>query len=229
MVALRKSDGKTAWKKDRTINYQTDDGYLKKAYGTASIITVKGKPQLISTAAVGTIAYDPQTGKELWKVHHGGMNSAAPPLFGHGKVFLTTGYGRVKVLAVRPDGSGDVGATHVDWTLGKGPVRPSPILVGDLLYMIDEGGIATCVEAKTGTLVWTKRVGDKHTTSPIYAAGHLYFFTEDGGKGFVVSTGRSARIVAVNQLDDGCMATPAVAGKALFVRTKTHLYRIEEK
>src|SRR5262245_18341643 len=230
VVALQKKDGKTRWKKYRTINYRTEDGDLKKAYATCSIVTVKGKPQLVSPAAVGTVAYDPKTGEELWTVYHGGMNAAPPPVYGDGLVFLCTGTGGFRLLGLRPTGSGDVTETHVAWKYNKAvPTRTAPLLLDGLLYMVGEGGIASCLEAKTGKLVWTKRLGGAFTASPIYAGGHLYFFDQNAGKCHVLSPGRDAKVVAVNTLDDGCMATPAVAGKALFVRTKTHLYRIEKK
>jgi outer membrane protein assembly factor BamB len=228
VVCLKASDGTTVWKKDRSLDYRTKDGDLKKAYATPSIIMVNGQAQLVSPAAAGTVAYDPRTGEELWKVHHGGMNAASPPLLAHGLVILTTGANPspLKMLAVRPDGKGDVTATHVAWKCSKAvPTRPAPLVVGDLLYMVDDNGLASCLEARTGKPVWAARLGGGTTASPVYADGHLYFF-DQAGKGHVLKTGRTAQVVAVNTLDDGCMASPAVAGKALFVRTKTHLYRI---
>jgi outer membrane protein assembly factor BamB len=227
LVALDKTTGKTVWRKDRGIDYKTTNPDLKKAYGTPAVITVEGKPQLISPAAAATTAYNPQTGQELWRVYHGGMNVAAPPLSGLGKVFLCTGDGGLKLLAVRPTGHGDVTATHIDWKHGQGvPSRSSPLLVGDLLFMVNEGGFASCVEAKTGREVWRERLGGQYWASPLYADGRLYFFSE-GGVTHVGEAGRSWKKLAANKLDVGCMASPAVAGKALFIRTKTHLYRIE--
>ncbi len=229
VVALKQATGETAWKKTRNIDYKTTNGDLKKAYGTPAIITVEGRPQLVSTASTATLAYDPLTGEELWKVYHGGMNAAAPPLFGHGKVFLNTGDGGLKLLAARPDGRGDVTKTHIDWSTDKAvPSRCAPVLADDLLVMNNEGGIVTCLEAKTGAKVWQERLAGKFTASPVLAEGRLYYFSE-GGPSYVVEAGRVWKKLASNKLDDGCMASPAVAGKALFVRTKTHLYRIEEK
>jgi outer membrane protein assembly factor BamB len=230
VVALNTSNGKTAWQKDRAIDYQTDNGDLKKAYATPSIVTVNGKAQLVSPAAGGTEAYDPQTGKLLWTVHHrGSMNAAAPPLVGQGRVYVNISYGS-KLLAIRPTGSGEVTASHVDWTFRRNtPTRPAPILVGDLIYMVSDMGIVTCIDAKSGEQVWTKRLGDKFSSSPVYADGHLYVCDQDAGNCYVLATGRDAKVVATNKLDAGCMATPAIAGKALYIRTKKSLYRIEKK
>jgi outer membrane protein assembly factor BamB len=229
VAALDKKTGKTVWRKDRSLDYGKLDGDNKKGYSTPSVLTVNGKPQLVSPSAVGTVAYDPQTGEELWKVHHGGMNVAAPPLYGGGKVILCTGDGGLKLLGVRPDGRGDVTKTHIDWTLSKNvPSRSSPILAGDLLYMTSNDGILSCVEPKTGEVVWTERLRGAFWASPLCAAGRLYLFN-DTGTTYVGEPGRAWKKLAENKLDDGCMASPAVAGESLFIRTKTHLYRIEEK
>jgi outer membrane protein assembly factor BamB len=231
VVALNKKSGATVWKKDRAIDYKTTDGDAKKAFGTPAIRLVDDKPQLISSAAAATIAYDPKTGAELWRIYHGGMNVTAPPLSGQGKVFLCTGDGGLRLLAVRPGGSGDVTETGIDWKVknkSNVPSRSSPILVDDLLYMVNEGGIISCLEAKNGELVWQERVGGKFWASPLYADGRLYFFDEDG-LGHVVAAGRTWKKLATNKLDTGCRASPAAAGNSLFVRTHTHLYRIESR
>jgi outer membrane protein assembly factor BamB len=234
VVALDKATGKTRWKSNRNIDYGTDNGDLKKAFCTPKVIQVNGQAQLISPSAVATIAYDPADGHELWKVYHGGMNAAARPLFGDGRLFITTGDRGSpgewhRLLAINPDAHGDVTTSHVLWTHDKGvPARSSFLLVDDLLYMVSDNGVVTCLEAKSGKEVWQHRVGGTYYASPIYAEGHLYFF-DDGGDSHVLEAGREPKVLAHNHLDAGCMASPAVAGKALFVRTKTHLYRIEQK
>jgi outer membrane protein assembly factor BamB len=108
------------------------------------------------------------------------------------------------------------------------PSRSSPLLVGGLLYMVSEEGFASCVEAKNGQEVWRVRLGGRYWASPLYAEGRLYFFSE-GGVTHVGAAGRAWKELAANKLDTGCMASPAAAGKSLFVRTKTHLYRIEDR
>jgi outer membrane protein assembly factor BamB len=229
VVALDKKSGQTVWKKDRAINYGTEDGDFKKAFGTPAIVEVNGKPLLISPSAMATIAYEPFSGAEIWKVYHGGMNVAVPPLWGHGRVFITTGDGGFKLLAVRPDGSGDVTKSHVDWTWNKGvPSRCGPLLIDDLFYFVNETGIVTCLEAKTGQQVWQKRLGGAFSASGVYAHGRIFFCDQDGLT-HVMAPGRVAKILAVNPLNEGCMASPAIAGNAIFLRSKTHLYRIQQQ
>lgn len=229
VVALDKKTGQTVWKKDRSTDYKTTNGDLKKAYGTPSILTIGDKPQLVSPAAMATVAYDPMTGEERWKAYHGGMNAAARPLLYKGLVFLCSGDGGEGLVAVRPDASGDLGPKQFAWERKKGvPNRASLLLVGDRLYMITENGVLSCVEAETGRDVGQGRLQGPFIASPVYADGHLYFFNREG-KGYVVDPGPDLRVLATNQLPDGCMASPAVAGKALFVRTLTHLYCLERK
>jgi outer membrane protein assembly factor BamB len=228
VVALDKHTGKTVWKADRTIDYGTDDGDMKKAYCTCTVFEHQGRLQLVSPAAVGTVAYDPLTGKELWKVHHGGYNAAARPLYSHGMVIINI-EGGLKLLAVRPDGAGDVTKSHIVWTCNRQtPTRPSQLIVQDHLYMVNDQGIVTCLDIKTGEPVWTERMGGRHSASPIYANGRIWLFDEENKSRVIEANPSEFRLLAVNPLDAGCMASPAVIGDALIVRTKTHLYRIEE-
>jgi outer membrane protein assembly factor BamB len=182
------------------------------------------------------------TGKELWRVeertsHSGGTR----PVIGHGLIIFSTGWSQGQVLAVRPGKNGEVldaneaSATNgntelqVVWKSKRNvPKKPSLLLVDDLLFMIDDGGVASCLEAKTGVQVWSERVGGNCSASPVYAEGRIYFFNEEG-KTTVVEAARQFKTLAENKLDAGFMSSPAIAGKAFFLRTKTHLYRIEER
>jgi outer membrane protein assembly factor BamB len=228
VAALDKRTGRTVWRKDRGSDYGTDDGDAKKAYATPAVVEVNGRPLLVSPAAAATVAYDPRTGAEAWRVRHGGMNVAQPPLYGLGRLFLCTGDGGWRLYALRPDGEGDVTDTHVDWKYARAvPSRCGPLLVGDLLHFVNEAGVVTCLEAKTGRPVYQERLRGQFSSSPVHADGRLYFCSQEGVT-YVARAGRSWELLAANRLDDGFMASPAVAGRSLLLRTKTHLYCIEQ-
>jgi len=237
LVALNKKTGETVWKTPRTTKWNDEhstskfakDGDLRKAHSTPFIFEAAGKLQMISPGAKAAYAYDPRTGAELWHVCFDGAWSASPrPVFGGGLVFLATGSGASELLAIRPDGHGDVTDTHIAWKLDKSVSHgPSPIIVDDLLYMVDNDGALSCLNVATGERYWKERIGNNHWASPIYADGHIYFFS-GLGKTTIIKPGRTFEVVATNDLPDGFMASPAVSGKALFLRTKAALYRIED-
>lgn len=237
LVALDKSTGKTVWKTQRSIDFKDlgpngrpqADGDFRKAFSTPLVTTVKGQPLLLSLGAKAAYGYDPLTGQELWRIEERTNHSAATaPAVGHGLAFYPSGFSTPHLMAVRMDGRGDVTETHVAWRVTRGvPQKPSIVLAGDLIYMINDGGIASAVEAKTGEAVWTARVGGSYSASPISDGARVYFFSEEG-KATVVEAGREFKVLAENHLDDGFMASPAVSGDALFLRTRTHLYRVEQ-
>jgi outer membrane protein assembly factor BamB len=237
VVALDKNSGKTVWKTPRSIDFQDlgrdgkpqADGDFRKAFATPLVTTVSGRPLLLSLGGKATYGYDPLTGRELWRIEERKSHSASTvPAIGHGMAFYPTGFDASQLLAVRMDGQGDVTATHVVWRLGRGvPQKPSVLLLGEMIFMINDGGIATMVDALTGAVIWTSRVGGSYSASPISAGGRIYVFSEEG-KATVLEAGREFKLLAENHLDEGFMATPAISGRALFIRTRTHLYRIEQ-
>jgi outer membrane protein assembly factor BamB len=147
-------------------------------------------------------------------------------------VYVDAGFSKADLLAIRPDGQGDVTTTHVAWKATRGiGAKPSPLLVHDLVYSVsDTGGVITCLEARTGAEVWRQRVGGgAHTASLLYADGTAYAFAEDGSA-VAFKPGRTFEVLGRGRLDEaGVMATPAIAGKALFLRTESHLYRVERR
>jgi outer membrane protein assembly factor BamB len=183
----------------------------------------------VSIGSKAVYGYDPLTGKEIWKVIERGAHSASTrPVTGFGFVYIPTGFDGAQLLAVRPDGSGDVTATHVAWRFAKGvPQKPSILLIDDLIVMVNDSGVVTAIEAKTGEFVWRGRVDGTYSASPLAAGGRIYTFSEDG-KTTVLEAGRAFKVLSENFLEDGFMASPAADGNALFLRTRTHLYRIEE-
>jgi outer membrane protein assembly factor BamB len=217
VACLDKATGATRWKTDRQLPYPSD-GDLKKGFATAAVLDVGGSPQVVAPAAMGTVAYHPDTGAELWKVVTGGMNEASRPLLANGLILVTTGHTN-GLWAVKPGG-------EVAWKLTKiAPSRPSPVVSGDHVYLVNDTGTALCLDAKTGAVVWKETLGSKFSASPVLAAGRLYFFGEDG-RGFVLPASPEFSPPTVSKLDGGVRASPAVAGDDLFVRTYTHLYRI---
>lgn len=238
VMALDKRTGKTVWRTERSIDFQDLDengkpaaeGDMRKAFATPHVVRLNGRWEMISLGAKAAYAYDPNTGKELWRVEERAQHSASTrPVVGHGMIYFPSGFAAGQLLAVRAGGSGHITDTHVAWRVKRGvPNKPSILLVDDLIYMIGDTGIASCIDAKTGEQVWQQRIGGEYSASPVYADGRLWFFSEDG-KTTVLKPGRTFELLAENRLADGFMASPAIAGRAFFLRTRTHLYRIEAR
>jgi outer membrane protein assembly factor BamB len=246
IVALDKRTGQTVWRKQRSIDYKDlgpdgqpeTEGDFRKGFATCHVATLEGRPTLLSQGSKAVYGYDPQTGDEFWRVEERTSHSASTrALAGLGLVFVPSGWSSGQLLAIRPGQKGEVVDandeqtpwTHlrIVWKTKRSvPKKPSLLLLGDLLYGLEDGGVATCWEAKTGNVVWNERIGGNYSASPLAAEGRIYFFSEEG-KTTVVAGGREFRRLAENQLDNGFMASPAVAGKALFLRTRTHLYRLQ--
>jgi outer membrane protein assembly factor BamB len=222
VVALDKNTGKMKWRADRREPHS-------QAYSTPLTIRVGDRDQIVSVGAFNAVAYDPQNGREIWRVGYAdGFSNVPRPVFGAGLVFIATGFNQPSLLAVRPDGKGDVTKSGVAWKLTRGaPLTPSPLLVGEDLYVVSDNGIATCLEAKTGTVLWQQRLGNSFSASPLYADGRIYFTDEDG-RTIVLKPGPPPEPLAVNTLDGGTLASIGVAAKSLFIRTATHLYRIAD-
>ena len=220
VAALDKLTGKTKWKKMR-------EGY--QAYTTPLVVKLPGGDQVISPGAFRAIAYEPRGGKEIWQVRYGdGFSNVPRPVYGNGLVFICTGFQEPTLMAVRVDGKGEVGKKQIAWTLKRGaPLTPSPLLVGEELYMITDNGIATCVDAATGKEYWKARVGGNHSASPIYADGRIYFLSEEG-ESVVIAPGKELKVLAKNELDGEMLASMAVSGGSIFVRSRTHLYRLSD-
>lgn len=230
VVALDKATGKTVWKTPRSADFSGLPEDRRKAFSTPMLIDVDGKPQLVSTGAAEAVAYQPDTGKEIWKVRYpGGYSNVSRPVLAGGVVVLNGGFESFPVVAVRPTGSGDVTATHVAWQFPRGgPGKTSPLVVDGLLYMLQDGGLLSCLEPASGQEVWHQRLGGGYSASPMLADGRIYICDERSTT-LVLAPGREFKQLAANKLHSGCMASPAVAGKAIFLRTKTHVYRLEQK
>jgi outer membrane protein assembly factor BamB len=220
VIALDARTGAVKWKTERRKPFD-------QAYTTPLVISVNGRDQVVSVGAYRAAAYDAATGDEIWAVRYeAGFSNVPRPLFAHGLVYITTGFFQPAVMAVRPNGKGDVTATHIAWSTTRGaPFTPSPIVVGDEIYVINDLGVLSCLDAKTGKAHWQQRIGGNHSASPIYAGGRLYFLSEEG-VATVIAPGTTFQKLAVNELDGATLASMAVADNSIFIRSLTHLYRI---
>jgi outer membrane protein assembly factor BamB len=220
VVALDKHTGKVRWKTRRRQPWD-------QAYSTPLVIRVGDRDQIVSVGAYRAAAYDPETGKEIWRVSYAdGFSNVPRPVFGHGLVFIATGFQQPSLLAVRADGTGDVTKTHVAWTLRRAaPYTPSPLLVGDELYIVNDTGIASCLDARTGETRWQQRLGGNYSASPIFADERIYFLSEEG-VATVIAPGTEFRKLAVNRLDAETLASMAVSNGSIFIRSGHDLYRI---
>lgn len=228
VVALQLDNGEIAWETKRSGEMDSTPA-LKKAYGTPLVVPTKTGPQLISSGANWVYAYNPQDGQEIWKAHYGqlGFSTVPRPVVLDGQVFIATSYMQSRLLAVKIDGQGDVTQTHITWTSDRQiPQKPSLIARDGRLYFVSDKGIVRCLNAENGEDLWYQRLPGDYSASPLEAEGHLYFPNQDG-QCTVLQAGDQYQELARNTLDAGCMASPAVAGKAIYIRTSTHLYRIE--
>ncbi|MFO0903963.1 MAG: PQQ-binding-like beta-propeller repeat protein [Pirellulales bacterium] len=223
IIALEQDSGKLRWKTPRQA-----EAPKKFSFSTPLVIEVNGRQEIISPGSNSVDALDPRTGKRLWQVKYTGYSVIPRPVYAHGLLFIGTGYDSPTVMAIRPGGDGDVTDTHVAWTVKKGaPHTPSLLVVDDLLYMVSDGGVASCLEAATGKEVWQQRIGGNYSASPLYADGKIYFQSETGDT-TIVKAGRTFEVVGKNALEERTLASYAVTGNALLIRTDKHLYRIEQ-
>jgi outer membrane protein assembly factor BamB len=237
ILALNKQSGKTVWNVKRSIDFQDLDekgepkaeGDMRKAYGTPHIATIHGKPVLLSVGAKALYGYNPENGKEYFRIESrvGHSSSARPSVVGD-MVYYTTGWskGQFWGFKVNPDLSANQDSVTLQLTRNISR-KPIPIVHRDRIYTVDDGGIASCVDRLTGEDIWRERIGGNYSASPLLVGNRLYFQSEDG-KTTVVAASDEFQQLAENTLERGFMASPAVDGDALILRTKTHLYRIEE-
>ncbi len=228
IAALDKTTGKTAWLVDRSIDLAKVPSHARKAFSTPLLVGDKKSPVLVSPAAQGCYAYDPRTGRELWHLKYKGFSSVPRPVAGGGLVYVVTDFAQPHLLAIRPNGRGDVTGSHVNWSAtAQMPATPSPVIADGLIYTVtDRGGVVSCLDAESGKLQWRHRLGGNFSASPIIAGDRVYFFDRKGTT-TVLQRGRQVRVLGVNRLAAGLMASPAVVGDGLFLRTRMGLYRIE--
>jgi outer membrane protein assembly factor BamB len=220
VAALNLRDGKVRWKTPRTV-----EAFKKFSFCTPLLIEVGGRKQIISPGSNAVSAYDPADGHEIWRVRYEGYSVVPRPVYGQGLLFLSSGFDSPVLLAIRPDGKGDVTETHIVWSTRKAaPLTPSPLLVGEELYTVADNGLVSCLDARSGEVHWRERVGGSYSASPLFADGKLYLQSEEGA-GVILQASKEFKLLARNALDERSLATPAAVEGGLIIRTEGHLYR----
>ena len=237
ITALDKRTGKTIWETNRPAEkYEDVQPVYRKSYQTPVVINVNGKDQLISNGALFCMAYEPETGKEIWRLFYGEDSTVAMPLYFNGIVYVNSGWivslpapYFCRLYAVDPTGTGDVTETHVKWMSEEYiPQTSTPVIVDSLMYAVTERGMVSCRDAVSGQLVWTRQLKGHFDSSVIYAAGHIYF-SEEKGTSYVIKPGREYIQVSENKLDGKIKTTPAILRGCIIMRTDNYLYKIAEK
>lgn len=227
IAAFDTATGKIAWKTARS-GEMDPRPQQKKAYGTPLIVTIGGKPVVVSPAANNIYGYDPATGAELWHVHYGelGFSMSTLPVADDERIYFSTAFGKSKVVALQHAGKAK---PEVAWQNHKNaPKMSSPVLAAGLLFYADDGGILSCVDPKTGEALYRERLGGKYSSSPIVAGDKLILASREGVIN-LVKAGPKFEILSQNTLDGTpIMASPVTDGEALFIRTEKALYRIQQ-
>lgn len=226
VAAISTSDGSVLWRTERGLS--PAKGF---SFCTPLVITVDGRTQAICPGSSGVQAFDPASARELWRVRYGDGYSVVPrPLFAHGLVYVCTGYDAPELLAIDPTGSGDCTETHVRWRAERGaPHNPSPVIVGERLYCVSDNGVLSAFNARTGEPAWLQRLGGKFSAS-LLAAGDRVYAQDEHGEAIVFRPGAAYEELARNTFADGArtFASYAVSDGALFIRSESHLYRVEQ-
>ena len=230
VAALDKATGQLSWKRPRSLPLR-DNTLNHRAFATPLVVPVGKAWQLISPGPDQLHAYDPRTGNEIWHVRYKGFANVPRPLFADGRLFFCTGFGspsELWAMDITADCRGDITQTRVAWKYTRQiPTVPSPVLWKDRIYMASSQGIATCLDARTGKMIWQERLNGSNISASLTAVDDRLYLCDEEGATTVLETGDTFRVLARNTLPGRIFASPAIAGKAIFVRTDKHLYRIE--
>ena len=221
LVALERKTGRERWRIERENK--------TRSYATPIIREIGGRTQMILSGSLCVASYDPHNGKRHWIVDGPTEQFVASMVYNGEYVFVTAGYPERHILAIRPDGSGNVTGTHVAWRTNRGAAYvPSPIFAGPYLLVVADSGIASCFNAKTGKRHWMERLPGGHSPSTVSADG-LVYFTSDRGVTTIVRPGKMFNVIARNELGEQISASPAISQGQIFLRTHQHLYCIGSK
>jgi len=219
IVALAKATGKERWRTDRPNRV--------RSYVPPVVFTAAGKDQMVLSGSKCTASYDPRTGKQHWIVDGPTEQFVASMVHTDGMFMITGGFPTLHTLGIRPDGAGNVTRSHVAWHIrGKAASYvPSPIAAGKHFFLVSDKGTASCIEARTGKVIWQERLGRHHSASPVSAEGRLYFL-DDAGVTFVLDAAPTFRLIAKNALQEACFASPAISRGRIYIRALKNLYCI---
>ena len=238
IIAFNKKTGEIIWRADRPQEcYTAIEPIGKKSYCTPLVVNVNGKDLMISNGSTVCIAYDIETGKEVWRVVEGEDSSVAMPIYEDGIVYYYTSFVTppdngekfVELLAIDPTGTGDVTKTNILWR-HKGPILQllTPLIKDGLIYTIDTKNTLIVFDAKTGAQTFTKRLKEKYHSSPLYANGKVYL-TSVKGETIVMKAGKTPEIISTNKVEGDVYATLAIVQNSILIRTDTSLFRIKDK
>lgn len=237
VIALDKDTGDTVWRTPRSTDYgdldasgqPLRDGDMRKAYGTPAIARVGEGHQLVSVGSRAAFGYDARTGKELWTLPHQDYNAAAQPIVFEDTVIIHTGSGGEGLIAIRLDQEmrGDITDTHVVWRHDRGNSRLSyPVLCQDLIVWVTDRGVASAVDARTGEVAFTERLGGNYIASPLVVDDHVLFFSSDGEAIVTRVSGSDLKEIRRNSIPEDMTASPAVSHGGLVLRTRNHLVKL---
>jgi outer membrane protein assembly factor BamB len=217
IVALDRQTGKTLWKTPRQNK--------TRSYCVPLIRELDGRTQMVLSGDKCVASYDPNNGRLHWIIDGPTEQFVASPVYSPKTdlLYITGGYPDHHLLAIKPDGHGNVTKTHIVWRTNKGVAYvPSPILEGDYFLIVSDSGVAHCFEAATGRLFWQERVGEHHAS--LVSANGLVYFLNDDGVTRVVKPGPDFQLVAQNELGEKCFASPAISKGQIFLRGERNLF-----
>ena len=219
LLAVEKKTGKVRWRGKR--------GLSRLGHVTPNILRQNGTSQIVSGAGDAVQGFDPTDGRLIWSIYSKGEGVTPSIVVGDGLIFSCSGFEAPTIRVIRAGGTGDVTESHMAWEQTKGvPSLASMLYVKPYIYSVSDKGIVTCFQAATGDMAWQERIGGKHSASPIYADGNIYFLTEAEGETVVIEAGPELKILARNRLEEKCKASIAVSQGNLFIRSEYHLFCI---
>jgi len=219
LVALSRQTGETLWKIPRE--------HHTRSYCVPLIRELNGRTQMVLTGDKSVASYDPNDGRLAWIIDGPTEQFVASPVYSArtGLLYITGGYPDHHILAIKPDGRGNVTRTHIVWRTTRGAAYvPSPIIAGDYFLVVSDSGVAHCFEAATGKLLWQERMGEHHAS--LVSANGLVYFLNDDGVTRVIRAGPEFRLIAQNELGEKCFASPAISQGHMLVRGDKHLFCI---